>query len=131
MDVTKLFDKELKQLRVNASSRHGPEAERILQAANTEIKRRNGLRPARSRSLLSWRQEGDRYDAYLGDRIVASIKKVANHSLTQRDVYQATVGDDFYKRFEYIEVAKKEISQEIRTRGLDASASTDIPVDPE
>jgi hypothetical protein len=120
-------DAQLQTLKANAEKllvhpekpRRGGDPENVLRQVIQEI----FLRQSRSANTVgtncafTWDKQGSTYTlTYRGDP-VAIIRTVANHSLTNRDVYSAKLfGKPYPRMFEYIKNAKAEMLEKVMQR---------------
>lgn len=128
MDVDKISalpDDRLRLLRDRAKSRpNDPTAQSLLSLIDAEQEKRRKARKKPLLSPLRWTEQDRLYEAFLDNRLVATIKKVDNHSMIRRDVYHAMIGERFFGKFEKIREAKEAVSREVLLMGDVARATS-------
>ncbi len=115
--IRKLNNAELDQLGVNAASRIGDtKAEEMLKLVNDEKALRRDSAKSKLPYPVIWKEDNRQYEGFFEGQKIAVIKKVANHSMTVKDVYHAQVLGVFFKKFERIDTAKDAFSGEMMRR---------------
>ena len=115
--IRKMSLAKLNQLGANAVRLGTPEAEEVLAKIDAEkASRKRKAAQHEPTYLVTWQETNRGYEGFLKGEKVAVIKKVANHSMTIRDVYHTEVFGVHYKTFEYIKDAKEAVASEITSR---------------
>ncbi|GEM_PF-3653770 len=123
--ITALDKDQLRTLLNNARKKVGPQAELIIGLAEAELNRRTAKKPTRRTSLLQWTKHGgtyahagDLYECRVGEQVVATVRKLTNHSGFERNVYEATVQGRMLNSFEKIEAARQSVEAELLRLGI-------------
>ena len=109
--------KQLRTLRDNARASTDPKAAPLLQILEEEFARRNEGKTRAAPSVkhgLVWSKAAD--DVHLlrrGTTELARIRKTGNHSMTNRHVYAAEIGEGTLGHYEYIKTAKEAVLKEV------------------
>jgi hypothetical protein len=110
---------DLKQLRTlldNARRMTGEKAADVARLAAAEIARREAKKPSRPKSPSNWTKHGgtyahagDLYEYRIGDMVVATVRKLTNHSTSEDRVYEATVRGQVLGTYGKIDAAKEAV----------------------
>jgi hypothetical protein len=110
---------DLKQLRTlldNARRMTGDKATHVARLAAAEIARREAKKASRPKSPSNWTKHGgsyahagDLYEYRIGDIVVATVRKLTNHSMSEDRVYEATVKGQVLGAFGRIDAAKEAV----------------------
>jgi hypothetical protein len=116
MTEDKIAALDLKQLRAlldNARRMTGEKAAHVASLAAAELARREAKKPSRPKPTSNWTKHGgtyahagDLYEYRVGDMVVATIRKLTNHSTSEDRVYEATVRGQVLGTYGKIDTAK-------------------------
>lgn len=123
--IAALDIKQLRTLLVNARQKDSVEAARIIGLAEKELERRAAKKVSHRTSQTTWTKHGgsyahagDSYECRMGEKVVATIRKVSNHSQYERHIYESTVQGKKFDSFEKVNVGKQKIEAELLRLGL-------------
>ena len=108
--------KRLRTLLDNARRMTGEKAAQVAGLAEAEIIRRQAKTALKPKSGNGWTKHGgtyahagDTYEYRVGDMVVATVRKLTNHSASERNVYEAAVQGQSLGMFETISAAREAV----------------------
>jgi hypothetical protein len=123
LKLTQLTAKQLDTLEGNATNqlkspkgRRQDDARRMLHRVRQKRSARQSNSKLPESAGFRWSRVSNTYTLYYCHKSIGVLKLVANHSQTNRDVYQAELFGKYIRMYEYIDEAKAELIELAKQR---------------